>query len=493
MTTGPSSHDASVQALADEVRASPALANAPRLLQLFDYLWARSQAPDSARPVQYQVATEAFRVSEAFDPAARSLVRAHASRLRHILGRHAAQARGRGQPSIEMAPRGYRLFVKAPVAAATCRPTCVIHTVKSAGLGPTDRSLAGLVGDWLVAAARQATDLPLEGPVPGRSAASRADGAALESHLHREEGGLVLTLRLHAFGRLRWAGFLEAADAAGLRRKTGSIVALLLGDLGVLDRVIQAQSQPVFDPANPESALMVAKAYEQDYSEHAYQVAMEALEGALAAEPTNPRLLTASALLRICSHGEYFQRHSGPPREALTRLARAVALGGETPFSRYASIYAACLGDDPASFERMARRALADPAFPPSLAIGLVTNLVFLRREKPADMALATRLAAGLAAYPRVLHVALALRSLRKRDAGEALAHLAECALPNHWFTLLVKGLATERRGDLEASRLLRRELLGQCPELPACKTGLLRRGLHPGYAGELADWVDRV
>lgn len=483
--------DVEAGAALDRVLRCSAVGRSPRLRRLLTYLVEQRLSPGAVDIIQYRIAVEAFGLGDTFDAESRSLVRAHASRLRAALR---AYYRGPGAADavqLQLPGRGYHVAAIRASKAGVPAPLLLVR-----GFRAHDRSRVSvrisrlLVGRLVDSLARTS-----QGGVIADAAdpAGRRARYVLEGDVERRSGGFVVAVRLTARAerKVAWSGWFPlgpSAEPASLARRLAQIVA---GDFGIIDRHSLA-AQPAADAAaSPEAALLVAKAYELDYSASAYRRASRALAAALRAHPRHADLLAASGLLELVSHGEYFQRARPFPRDALARLALARSLGGDTAMTRYGFAYAACLEGDLVTFGRLARELLDDPDYPPGLASGMIGNLIFMGMESRGDLARLRGVQRGFPLYFKMVHVALALRALAAGRPGEALWEVARSSSPDYWFSLLIQGAALDRLGERDHAARIRGRLLRECPALRRCARSLLRRGVSEAHADLLADWVE--
>lgn len=490
MQPRPDVTDAEVGDALDRVARRSPIGRSPRLRRLLGYLVEQRLAPGAVDIIQYRIAVEAFGLGEDFDAEARSLVRAHASRLRVALD---AYYRGPGMADpvrLQLPERGYQLAVTR-AGAADAPPTLLVRGFRASEGGRESARLGRLLTVRLLDA------LARTGQSGVVTEAADADGRrarfVLEGDVGRSASGVVVAARLTSRPRRKvvWSGWFPlgaSGEAPALARRLAQVVA---GDFGVLDRLLMASQPPATGSSSPESALLVAKAYELDYSEAAYRRATRALASALRAHPRHADLNAAASLLELVAHGEYFQRDRPFPRRAMARLALARSLGGETAMTRYGLAYAACLEGDLPTFERLARELIGDPDYPPGLASGMFGNLILMGRETRADLSRLRELQRAFPLYFKVVHVALALRALAAGKPDEALWEVARASAPDYWFSLLIQGAALSRQGERVPAARVRERLLRECPGLRRAARSLLRRGVAPAHADRLADWLE--
>ena len=298
--------NSTVLAQLGKILGTPRFAASQRLRSLLSFLVEEMLAGRGDTLIQYRIATEGLGQGESFDPENKTLVRAHAARLRKELGRY-YETLGSGDPVVISLPAtGYRVtFTAVRPSALGARPgrehTTVLALLEFKGIGLEGawQYLPVWLAEELSLILCQSSHLRMLGPFSRQLLVREGIEAAELSQRHPadfildggiEQRGDVIVIRsrlLEASGLQIWSRRDECPlaewDPARIEREIAQAIAVELGtDFGKIDRHLIGLSA-----LNPNAILTVheavlrGKAFESDRSEECYSQGVAALENAV--------------------------------------------------------------------------------------------------------------------------------------------------------------------------------------------------------------------
>lgn len=443
------------------------LVRAPMLVRLLRYLFEETIAGRGACVSQYSIAFDCYGIGEGFDPAANSIVRVHARRLRKLLDELAHPS---GACRILMPERGYELRFEAgdssPAAGwqhevPSDRPVVGIfefnavadqgaHLVRGlseeimAALGTQD--LAMPAGPFATGASGSAAAVPYEVDATGRFDL-RLQGALLPA----SNGWGVSVRLLDGAGHHVVGSFVEPIgdmDPDEIRSVASRIVARVFGDWGLVARWLVASARAKSGVSlGAYEALALARQYLTHYDFEQLDACVAALRRAAPSAATAALPATLAVLLAVIVAVE--PRWSEPPdcTEIGRLAAQASRLDPQHPWTRLALAMAAAVEGRPAELHGMALRAELEPDTPLLLVGGLGILLCYQAIDLDLGSRMVRRFCSEVPDYPRMTHLALALAALAKGDTRAVTAELACFGVPWGWASPLLRAACLALEG----------------------------------------------
>lgn len=451
------------------------LARAPMLVRLLRYLFEETIAGRGAGVSQYSIAFDCYGIGEGFDPAANSVVRAHARRLRKLLDELADPA---SSCRILMPERGYELYFEVTDSCAgaaplrelsTDRPIVGFFEFKSAIDGGA--SLAKALSEEIVAALGD-QDLAIPaGPfvmgVPDDSAAlpDDAEGDVTRRLDLRMQGtvlpasvGWGVSVRLLDATGLRLIGSfvvpMVGTDSDEIRQVALRIVAGVFGDWGLVAGWLVASARAKSGASlNACEALALARQYLTHHDFEQLARCVEALRCAAPSATTAALPATLAVLLAVIASVEPHWNEP-PDRAGIGRFAaQASRLDPQHPWTRLALAMAAAVDGRSAELHGMALRAEREPDTPWLLVGALGSLLCYQAIDFELGSRMVRRFCAAVPEYPRMVHISLALAALAAGDTHAVGAELACFGVPWGWATPLLRATCHALEGDAAEAR----------------------------------------
>jgi TolB-like protein len=477
------------------VERHPALAASPRLRRLLRYLFEETLAGRGAEISQFSIAFDCYQLGKAFDPATNTLIRSHARRLRKLLKE---LARPDDAGALLMEERGYRLCFGAPAARPGAEPVSAPAdprmSLPSLGVTCFDARPASADGSSVarvlveeILMALQGDDLvtglgPFESAGP-RSCARWARELArqeqldflLEGRIDEQEGQLVIGIRIleGKSGQPVWTtrGVPGGGDASGAGLSAWA--ATLVSQVGTAWGVIPGQlgAAALARPSGeltPYEAVVLARRYLTHFDFEPLGRIVGTLRAAARGSREAAVAATLAVLLSIVGGVEPRWRESLDKSEVRQLAAHAARLDPEAPWTRLALAFSAMLDGRRAELLEMGRRAAREPHTPVMLVGALGTQLC----NQALDLELAREMIARYRhqtpAYPRLVHLALALAALSEGDTRGAREELANFGVPWGWASPLIHAACAALDGDAPQARREWQRVLEAFPEFPA-------------------------
>jgi len=483
-----------IRAQLRRVLDSKTFKTSPRLSGLLEFLVGEVLAGKGDSLGEYRVGTEALGLAQDFDPGAKSLVRAHAGRLRKALADYYAGEGRNDDILISLPPVGYRVVFSKPGPAKNRRrsnanlPLLLLSEFRGIGLKAGLRDLPATIAEELSIRLSRAAHLRVARTGPGTagldpdfllegSIEHRGGKVLIRSRLMEGTSGLQIWARRHEFPATRWnPAALEEEVVEAIAVETGS-------DFGRIDRhLLRNYSVSACEAPSLKAALLKAKAFVTDSTEAAFKEAEGALHAFLKTSPANPEANATLGLLLLTAHCEYFRRSAPFPAAALEHLAIAQVGDPMNPYLRYGRLVEMLVNLRYRELAATAGGLLSDPNFPPGLGAFVCLCQIYTRTASTRTLRFLEAHMRQNPEYPRIFHTGFALKHLAAGDHEAAQREMEQADVPENWFCA-VMSLAIHhtagRRAEVRSARLA---LEGLCPDFSLHGREVLGRSLHPDF-----------
>jgi len=482
---GPAVDEVALRAGLARIERHPVLAASPRLRRLLRYLFEETLAGRGAELSQFSIAFDCYQLGEGFDPSASSLIRSHARRLRRLLQE---LARPEDAAAIRLGKRGYRLSFGAPESTAEAVPRWSPPTLGivefetrlpvTGGVPPAralvDELLRSMRGEDLL------NGVGLFGSAVPRACARQARELArreqldfiLEGCLEEERGQLVVGIHLREgkSGRQIWTtrSTLRTGDPGGegLAEWAGTLVSQFGSAWGVIPGQLGAAAPA--GPLDTYQAVVLARQYLTHFDFEPLGRIVATLRAAACGSRDAAVPATLAVLLNTVGGTEPRWRENPDKGEIRQLAARAARLAPENPWTRLALACSAMLDGRRAELLEMGRRVAREPQSPVMLAGALGSLLCHQALDLELARGLIARYRRQSAAYPRLVHLALAIADLSEGNTSGARAELANFGVPWGWASPLIHAACAALDGDAAEARREWQRVLDAFPEFPA-------------------------
>lgn len=485
---GPAVDEVALRAGLARIERHPTLAASPRLRRLLRYLFEETLAGRGSEISQFSIAFDCYQLGKGFDPSASSLIRSHARRLRKLLQE---LARPEDAAAIRLGERGYRLSFGAPESTGEALPH---GSPPALGIVEFETRLTAtnavpppaVLVDALLRSMRGEDLLNGVGsfkPATSRSCARQARELArreqldfiLEGRLEEERGQLVVGVHLREgkSGCQIWTtrSPLRTGDPCGegLAEWAGSIVSQIGSAWGIIPGHIGAAALAgKSGKLGTYEAVVLARQYLTHFDFEPLGRIVETLRTAACDSQDAAVPATLAVLLNTVGSTEP-RWNENPDKSEIRRLAsRAARLDPGNPWTRLALACSALLDGRRAELLEMGRRVEREQETPPMLAGALGTLLCYQALDLELARGLIARYRRQSAAYPRLVHLALAVAHLSEGNTPGARAELANFGVPWGWASPLIHAVCAALEGDAAEARREWQRVLDAFPEFPA-------------------------
>jgi hypothetical protein len=470
------------------LEGSGPLASAPKLRKLLRYLFSETLSSHGSAISQYTIAFDCYGLGDTFDPAANTLIRSHAGRLRRLLKELAPPEDG---VRILMKEKGYQLYFElagepgVPVTVPSQSPTLGVLEFEEMGeIGSGQLPAKTLAARLMIELADHNGAAP-QGPFP-RSLLEAHRGHLtqfsrdlgldflLDGSFCEENGAFVIYPRIleGRTGNQLWAprnGISTTGvapdDLLALARR---LAAEAVGDWGALSKhaTRNALSRsgewfPVYE------AVMLARQYLTHFNFEYLGRCVQTLREA--AVDTEDAAIPATLAVLLSSACSVEPRWSEPmDREEIHQLAaRAARLGPEDPWTRLALAMSAMLGGQTSVLLEIAKHADEESDSPIMLVGSLGSILCFQSLDVERGRRMLERYCRESPNYPRLVHLALALVAFGADDISTTKAELARFGVPWGWAFPLVAGACAASEGNVAMAQSEWLRVLAAFPSFP--------------------------